>query len=161
MVAYSGDIEESTCLRVKHAATERVGFWQSQLFDEELEPQWVEADTKHIRMERVQDFGGYWILLNEGVRVMRIRSPRLGETELNGQLKGLKIQGDHLIMSMSLSEPATWQVRASLTHKDLTRLIWWFVRSRVPLFLLTGFRSRKNPRPPDEFITKPDLKSES
>ena len=92
---------------------------------------------------------------------MRIRSPRLGETELNGHLEGLKIQGDHVIMAMRISEPATWQVRASLTHKDLTRLLWWFVRSRVPIFLLTGFRRRKNPKLPDEFETSTDLKRPS
>jgi len=92
---------------------------------------------------------------------MRIRSPRLGETELNGQLKGLKIQGDHVIMSINMSQPATWQARAALTHKDLTRLLWWFIKSRVPIFLLTGFRHRKNPKLPDEFETSADLKRPS
>lgn len=84
---------------------------------------------------------------------MRIRSPRLGNTELTGRLESLKTQGDHIIVTMRISEPASWQVRTALTHKDLTRLLCWFIRSRVPIFLLTGFRRRKNPRPPDEFKT--------
>ena len=92
---------------------------------------------------------------------MKIRSLRLGKKELNGQLKSLKIQGDHVIMSMSISDPATWQVRASLTHKDLMRLLWWFIKSRVLLFLVTGFVHRKTPRPPHEFETMSDLKSGS
>ncbi len=61
VVAYLGDIKEAACLGVKQAATDRVGSWQSQLFDEDVEPQWVEVDTKRIRVERVRDFGGYWL----------------------------------------------------------------------------------------------------
>lgn len=61
VVAYLGDIEDTVCLGVKQAATDRVGSWQSQLFDEDMEPQWVEVDTKRIRVERVRDFGGYWL----------------------------------------------------------------------------------------------------
>ncbi len=61
VVAYLGDIEEAACLGVKQAATDRVGSWQSQLFDEDEEPRWVEVDTKRIRVERVRDFGGYWL----------------------------------------------------------------------------------------------------
>ena len=61
VVAYLGDIGEAACLGVKQAATDRVGSWQSQLFDEDVEPQWVEIDTRRIRVERVRDFGGYWL----------------------------------------------------------------------------------------------------
>ena len=31
------------------------------LFDEEGEPEWVEVDTKRIRVGRIRDFGGYWL----------------------------------------------------------------------------------------------------
>jgi hypothetical protein len=51
VVAYLGDIGEANCLGVKQAATDRVGSWQSQLFDEDVEPQWVEIDTRRIRVE--------------------------------------------------------------------------------------------------------------
>ena len=43
------------------AATNRIGSWQSRLFDEEVEPEWVEVDTKRVRVERVRDFGGCWL----------------------------------------------------------------------------------------------------
>jgi hypothetical protein len=46
---------------VKQAAEKKTGFWQSQLFDEEGDPEWVEVDTKRVRVGRVRDFGGYWL----------------------------------------------------------------------------------------------------
>jgi transposase len=61
IVAYLGDIAKSTALGIKHSATDEVGSWQSRLFDEEGEPEWVEVDTKRVRVERVRDFGGCWL----------------------------------------------------------------------------------------------------
>lgn len=43
--------------------------WQSRLFDEVGEPQWVEVDTKRARAERVRDFGGYWLGLEVADRL--------------------------------------------------------------------------------------------
>ena len=37
------------------------GSWQSRFFDEEGEPEWVEVDTKRVRVEKVRDFGGFWL----------------------------------------------------------------------------------------------------
>lgn len=42
-------------------AREGKGSWQSRLFDEEGEPEWVEVDTKRVRVEGVRDFGGCWL----------------------------------------------------------------------------------------------------
>jgi hypothetical protein len=62
VVAYLGDISQSECRGVKRAADEeKTSYWQSRLFDEEGEPEWVEVDTKRIRVGRVKDFGGYWL----------------------------------------------------------------------------------------------------
>ncbi len=61
MVAYLGDISRAECLGVKRAAVGQFGSWQNRLFDEEGEPDWVEVDTKRVRVERVRDFGGYWL----------------------------------------------------------------------------------------------------
>ncbi|MDP2744561.1 MAG: IS1634 family transposase [Dehalococcoidia bacterium] len=61
IVAYLGDIAKPIALGIKQAATDRVGAWQSRLFDEEGEPEWVEVDTKRVRVERVRDFGGCWL----------------------------------------------------------------------------------------------------
>jgi len=46
---------------VQQAATGKGISWQSRLFDEEGEPEWVEVDTQRVRAERVCDFGGYWL----------------------------------------------------------------------------------------------------
>ena len=61
MVAYLGDISRAECLGVKEAAVGQLGSWQSRLFDEEGQPEWVEVDAKRVRVERVRDFGGYWL----------------------------------------------------------------------------------------------------
>lgn len=60
IVAYLGNIDEALRLGVQEAATGQVGLRQGQLIDEDPEPEWVEVDTKRVRVERVRDFGGYW-----------------------------------------------------------------------------------------------------
>jgi transposase len=61
VVAYLGDISQAVCLGVKQAAEEKTDTWQRRLFDEEGDPEWVEIDIKRIRVEKVRDFGGYWL----------------------------------------------------------------------------------------------------
>ena len=61
MVAYLGDVAETSRLGVKQAATNQVGSWQSRLFDDGLEPEWVEVDTNRLKVEGVHDFGGCWL----------------------------------------------------------------------------------------------------
>lgn len=61
VVAYLGDINQSECQGMKRAVEEKKGYWQSRLFDAEGEPEWVEVDTKRVRVARVRDFGGYWL----------------------------------------------------------------------------------------------------
>ena len=61
VIAYLGNISQSECVAMKQAAEEKTGTWQSHLFDEKGEPEWVEVDTKRIRVGRVRDFGGYWL----------------------------------------------------------------------------------------------------
>jgi len=60
VVAYLGSLEQSLRLGVRQAARGQVGVRQTQLFDEDLEPDWVEVDTKRVRVERERSFGGYW-----------------------------------------------------------------------------------------------------
>jgi len=60
VVAYFGDIAEPERTGVEHAVTGQVG-WQSRLFDESPEPDWVEVDTRRVRAERMREFGGYWL----------------------------------------------------------------------------------------------------
>ena len=59
VVAHLGTAEETTRLGIAHAATgDRVH--QKGLFGE-VEPEWVEADIKRVRAERVREFGGPWL----------------------------------------------------------------------------------------------------
>lgn len=60
VVAYLGDVGEAERNGLEQTATERAG-WQSPLFDESAEPEWVEVDTRRVRAERIRDFGGYWL----------------------------------------------------------------------------------------------------
>jgi len=61
VVAYLGDLGRPECQGIKQAAEGKTGFWQSRLFDAEGEPEWVEIDSKRVRVARVRDFGGYWL----------------------------------------------------------------------------------------------------
>ena len=61
VVAYLGDVSEGKRLGVQQVASGATGSWQSRLFDEEGEPEWVEVDTKRVRVEGVRDFGGCWL----------------------------------------------------------------------------------------------------
>jgi len=61
VVAYLGDVAEAERLGIKQAATGNGHYWQSRLFDEQGQPQWVEVDANRVRVERVRDFGGYWL----------------------------------------------------------------------------------------------------
>ena len=61
VVAYLGDVAEASRLGVKQAANNQAGSWQSRLFDEGAEPEWVEVDTKRLKLEGVRDFGGCWL----------------------------------------------------------------------------------------------------
>src|SRR4030066_263990 len=69
VVAYLGDVSERRRLGVWQAARGATGSWQSRLFDEEGEPEWVEVDTKRVRVERVRDFGGCWLGLEISERL--------------------------------------------------------------------------------------------
>ncbi len=66
VVAYLGDLSQAECLGVKQTAVGQPGVWQRQLFDEGGAPEWVEVDAKRVRVERVRDFGGYWL----GLQIM-------------------------------------------------------------------------------------------
>ena len=60
VISYLGDADEPTRLGVKHATLDLNGTFQRDFFDESSEPDWVEVDTKRVRVERIRDFGGPW-----------------------------------------------------------------------------------------------------
>jgi transposase len=61
VVSYLGNVGEAKRLGMEQEARGERGSWQSRLFDEVGEPEWVEVDTRRVRAERVRDFGGYWL----------------------------------------------------------------------------------------------------
>jgi len=69
VVAYLGGMDEGERLGVQQAAIGRGRSWQSCLFDERKEPEWVEVDTRRVRAERILDFGGYWLGLEISERL--------------------------------------------------------------------------------------------
>jgi transposase len=69
VVAYLGDVSEGKRLGAWQAARGATGSWQSRLFDEAGEPEWVEVDAKGVRVEGVRDFGGSWLGLEISERL--------------------------------------------------------------------------------------------
>ena len=64
VVAYLGDLSRPICEGIKLAADERCYPYSKLLFDEDLEPEWVQIDTRNVRVERTRDFGGVWLALH-------------------------------------------------------------------------------------------------
>ena len=69
VISYLGNVGAARRLGVQQAATDQPGSWQSRLFDEDGEPEWVEVDAKRVRAERVREFGGYWLGLQVADRL--------------------------------------------------------------------------------------------
>ena len=69
VVAYLGDVSEGKRLGVQQAARGASRSWQSRLFDEEGEPEWVEVDARRVRVVGVRDFGGCWLGLEISERL--------------------------------------------------------------------------------------------
>jgi transposase len=65
VVAYLGQLKDAKRRGVKGAAegNQKTPYQQLQLFgpDAQLEPEWVEIDTAHVRVENQLDFGGPWL----------------------------------------------------------------------------------------------------
>jgi transposase len=58
-VAYLGELSTADRLGMQAAAENRDDH-QTQLFDN-TKPNWVQTDTRRIRVENLRDFGGYWL----------------------------------------------------------------------------------------------------
>lgn len=61
VVAYLGDLEESRRLGIACAARGEGSGHQANLLSENVTPDWVEVDTARVTVERVVDFGTYWV----------------------------------------------------------------------------------------------------
>jgi transposase len=105
VVAYLGDISQSEGNGIKLAAEGKKGGWQSRLFDEGEEPQWVEIDANRVRVGRVRDFGSYWLglqLLEKlDLAPFLDRAIPLGLEEIKWSLMS------QVLVLMRLSEPSS------------------------------------------------------
>jgi hypothetical protein len=63
VVAYLGAMDEPLRQGVRLAAADKAGMLQRQLFEEDLEPEWVTINAKSVRLERSRDFGASWLAL--------------------------------------------------------------------------------------------------
>jgi hypothetical protein len=73
LVAYLGDLEESVRVGVKEAASGNSEHrLQLELFNDQ-EPQWVEVDTRRVRVERTRRFGGVWLGLEVAKKLEWVR----------------------------------------------------------------------------------------
>ena len=83
---------------------------------------------------------------------MRMRSTGLGKTEMVGDITGLQLVGDYLIMHVQTTEPVKWHVRAALTHKDLRSMMKLLLKPSNLRYLLFGFFSKpKTNRPVPQY----------
>lgn len=66
VVAYLGDLDEPLRLGIADAARGSRGERQGSLAADAVAPDWVTVDLARLRVERVRDFGAYWL----GLQVM-------------------------------------------------------------------------------------------
>jgi hypothetical protein len=85
------------------------------------------------------------------VLAMKIKIGMMGGGDLDGRADKVKIQGDYMILNCHTEGKANWTVQVAFDHRDITTLIKRMAFSSVPLFLISGFKSRNNPKPPVEF----------
>ena len=61
IVAYLSDLDEPQRRGVADVARGHVGERQGSLVPDEITPTWVEVDPACLGVERVQDYGAYWL----------------------------------------------------------------------------------------------------
>ena len=124
VVACPGDVSEKKRVGVQQAARRATGPWQSRLFDEEGEPEWVEVDTRRVRVERVRDFGGCWLGLQvwERLGLMRFlgdccQAEHLYERNILADLLGIptdKVNDDRIYRALDRLLPHKVEVEKHL-----------------------------------------------
>jgi len=82
---------------------------------------------------------------------MKIKNGMMGKNALEARADKVKLQGDYMILNCHTEGSAEWNVQVAFDHRDITTLIKKMAFSSVPLFLISGFKSRNNPKPPLEF----------
>jgi hypothetical protein len=82
---------------------------------------------------------------------MKIKNGMMGKNALDARADKVKLQGDYMILNCHTEGSAKWNVQVAFDHRDIMTLIKKMASSSVPVFLISGFKSRNNPKPPLEF----------
>lgn len=82
---------------------------------------------------------------------MLFRSTGLGKTELVGEITDCKAQGDHLILFVNTIDPVRWKVRATITLKDMRKLMVVCFKWSIVSFFLNIKRWLREPEHPGEY----------
>jgi hypothetical protein len=83
---------------------------------------------------------------------MLFRSTGLGKTELVGRIDDLQRQGDYLVMYVDVLEPVKWRIRASLSFRDLAKVMACMAKSSVLRFVLSPWQwGKTKPEHPGDF----------
>jgi len=82
---------------------------------------------------------------------MLMRSTGLGETELVAEINECTRQGDHLILHLGTTAPIKWKVRATMTLKDMKKLIRVCMKMSIMLFVLNLSRWFREPEHPGDY----------
>jgi hypothetical protein len=80
---------------------------------------------------------------------MKIKNGMMGRNALDAKVDRVKLLGDYMILSCHTEGTAQWNIQVAFDHRDITTLIRLMAFSSVPLFLISGFKSQKNPKPPE------------
>ncbi len=127
VVAYLGDMSESGRVGLELAAKDQKA-WQSRLLDESPEPDWVEVDSRRLRVERVRDFGGYWLglLACEQLELVEfLDSLEAGREEIPWSMMALTL------ILMRLCEPASeLQIAEQLYERSPWVTCWGYLPTR-------------------------------
>ncbi len=83
---------------------------------------------------------------------MKMRVGTLGEMDTEFVADEITRQGDHIIVTMKTSgEGPTWSAAVAADYNDIIKIVKLALKLSVISFLLFGIRSRKKPRPLEEF----------
>ena len=82
---------------------------------------------------------------------MKIKNGMMGKNALDARADKVKLQGDYMILNCHTEGSAQWNVQVAFDHRDIMTLIKKMASNSVPLFLISGFKSRNSPKPPPEF----------
>jgi transposase len=63
IVSWLGELDKAGRLGLQEAAQHHPGV-QQKLFEENVEPEWVEVNVRGVRVENIKDFGGPWLGLS-------------------------------------------------------------------------------------------------